>query len=47
MYQNFDGFITCSTILALFIFLSLFPQIADALWWYYFSKFIEFFDTVS
>lgn len=22
-------------------------QIASALWWYYFSKFIEFFDTVS
>ena len=22
-------------------------QIAKALWWYYFSKFIEFFDTVS
>lgn len=22
-------------------------QIAEALWWYYFSKFVEFFDTVS
>ena len=36
-----------STSFILHVYICFVQQIAKALWWYYFSKFIEFFDTVS
>ena len=42
------GFRLCNVVTLHALIPYQFPmQIARALWWYYFSKFIEFFDTVS